>query len=184
MIAWKWLTKWPTIQFTIRFTRPLSVLYMFISRSFRIFIVLCAIILSGVFFRASDVYAVDDPCSTNTVGQSKSQLQAALDACNADIDKWTNILNNTKKESASFANDVAYLTAKINVAQANIKAKSIAISNLGKDINTKQAKINVLSQKIEDGRATLAVLLRKMENLGYLLCSLLMIKNTRQDTMF
>jgi len=138
---------------------------MFTSRSFRIFIVLGAVILSGVFFRVPTVYAVDDPCSTNTVGQSKSQLQAALDACNADIDKWTNILNNTKKESASFANDVAYLTAKINVAQSNIKAKSIAISNLGKDINIKQAKINVLNQKIEDGRATLAVLLRKTSDI-------------------
>lgn len=138
---------------------------MFTSRSFRFFIVLCVIVLSGVFFKVSNVYAIDDPCSTNTNGQSKAQLQAALDACNADVDKWTNILNNTKKESASFANDVAYLTAKINVAQANIKAKSIAISNLGKDIVVKQAKINVLDQKIEDGRATLAVLLRKTSDI-------------------
>jgi len=92
----------------------------------------------------------------------------ALDACNADITKWTNILNSTKKESASFANDVTVLTAKINAAQSNIKAKTIAISNLGRDISNKQVQINVLDQKIRDGRQTLANLLRKTNEIdGY-----------------
>lgn len=144
---------------------------MFTHSSSRVYIFLLTFLFgftSYFLLPTSRVLAVDDPCSTNTIGQSKAQLQAALDACNADIDKWTNILNNTKKESASFANDVAYLTAKINVAQANIKAKNIAISNLGKDINNKQSKINVLNQKIEEGRATLAVLLRKTSDIdGY-----------------
>jgi len=134
---------------------------MFTFGSFRLYIVLYAVILSGVFLKTPVVHAIDDPCSANIEGQSKTQLQVALDACNADVEKWTTILNNTKQESASFATDVAYLTAKINAAQASIKARNIAISNLGKDISNKQAKINTLDQRIEEGRATLAVLLRK-----------------------
>src|SRR3989344_1140595 len=130
---------------------------MKIVRSFKLYI----FFLAFSFLPLVNVHAVDDPCSMNTIGQSKAQLQIALDACNADIEKWTAILNNTKQESASFANDVAFLTAKINVAQANIKAKNIAISNLGKDIVNKQAKINALDQRIEDGRQILANLLRK-----------------------
>lgn len=94
-------------------------------------------------------------------GKTKAQLAIELDACNAEIDKWTNILNNTKKDSASYANDVAYLTAKINAAQANIKAKNIAIANLGKNIIEKQTKINALDNKIEDGRNSLGELIRK-----------------------
>lgn len=106
------------------------------------------------------VYADTDPCSASISGQSHEQLQVSLDACNADIAKWTSILNSTKQDSASFSQEVAALTAKINIAQTNIKAKNIAIANLGKDITAKQATINFLDNKIEQGRVTLANLLR------------------------
>ncbi len=102
-----------------------------------------------------------DVCTMDIAGKSRSQLAIELDACNAEIDKWTNILNNTKKDSASYANDVAYLTAKINAAQANIKAKNIAITNLGKNIVEKEAKITALDNRIEEGRNSLGELIRK-----------------------
>jgi peptidoglycan hydrolase CwlO-like protein len=126
-------------------------------RTFRFFIV-PLILLTG--FNIS-VSAQVDPCSASIAGQSDAQLRAALDACNADIAKWTAILESTKKDSASFAQEVSVLTAKINVAQSNIKAKNIAIANLAKDITAKQTTINVLDNKIERGRASLAEIIRK-----------------------
>jgi membrane-bound lytic murein transglycosylase B len=133
-------------------------------RSFRFSIIFLTLLLgfSYYFFSQTGLVLADtDPCGASITGQSNAQLQAALDACNADIAKWTSILNSVKQDSASFAQDVAALTAKINIAQANIKAKNIAIANLGKDIATKQNTINVLDNKIEQGRATLAEILRK-----------------------
>ncbi len=137
--------------------------YMFTSRTFRFFIVSIALTfgLTSYFLLPTSSFAQVDPCTTNISGQSRSALEEALEACNADIAKWTKILNNAKNESASFANDVAYLTAKIKVAQTNIKAKNIAIANLGKDISSKQTTINSLDNKIERGRASLAEILRK-----------------------
>ena len=100
-------------------------------------------------------------CTNVTSGKSKEQLAVELAACDAEAAKYQTILNNVKKESASYASDVVYLTAKINAAQANIKSKNVAIANLGKNIIEKEAKITALDNKIEDGRNSLGELIRK-----------------------
>jgi membrane-bound lytic murein transglycosylase B len=105
--------------------------------------------------------AQSSACTDSIAGKTQAQLQADLDACNKEIAEWTDVLNNTKKQSASYQRDVAALTAKINAAQANIKSKNIAISNLSKNIAEKQATIVVLDSKLERGRQSLAELLRK-----------------------
>src|ERR1035437_9778797 len=102
-----------------------------------------------------------DPCAANIAGESHAQLQVDLDACNADIAKWTAILNSTKSTTASYQTEVAILTAKINAAQANIKAKNIAIANLGADIKVKQGQINVLQNTLDADTSSLGELIRK-----------------------
>lgn len=105
-------------------------------------------------------------CSSDTTGKSRSQLEQELAACNAEIESWTNTLNKTKQESASFARDVSVLTAKINAAQANIKAKNIAITNLSKDIAVKVGEINVLNGRIDKGKLAIAEILRKTNDIN------------------
>jgi membrane-bound lytic murein transglycosylase B len=139
-----------------------------IRRSFVFFIPILFLVLtlsSTVFFIHPVDAQVADPCSANIAGKTHDELQADLDACNADIAKWTSVLNTTKQDTASYTRDVTLLTAKINAASANINAKNIAIANLGKDISVKQGTINALDQKIETGRQTLAGLLRKTNEL-------------------
>lgn len=109
----------------------------------------------------STVFADTDPCSTSVLGKSNAELQADLDACNAEIDKWTQILNETKKNTASYANEVAQLTAKINAAQANIKAKTVAIANLTSNITQKEKAISTLESQIDADTNSIAELLRK-----------------------
>ena len=104
-------------------------------------------------------------CTSETAGKSRSQLEQELEACNKEIEKWQTTLDKTKQESASFARDVAALTAKINAAQANIKAKNIAITNLSKDIAVKQEKINVLDNRISRGKQAIADILRKTNDI-------------------
>lgn len=125
-----------------------------------VFYIFCAFsLLFGVNFHF--VSAADNACSANTEGKSRSQLERDLEACNQEIAQWTDTLNKTKQESASFARDVAALTAKINAAQANIKGKTIAINNLSKDIAEKQSKITVLNERIQKGKDAIANILRK-----------------------
>lgn len=120
------------------------------------------IIAAGFLGLGSTIRAQSaDPCSSNTAGKSRAQLQADLDACTKEIERWTGILNATKRESASYARDVAALTAKINAAQANIKAKNLAIAGLSKDIAVKQAKITELDDRLSRGKRSIAEILRK-----------------------
>lgn len=106
-------------------------------------------------------FAQADPCSSSIVGKTNAQLQADLDACNAEIDKWTEILNNTKKTTANYATEVAKLTAQINAAKATISAKNIAISKLNSSITQKQSQINTLEGQITSDTELVAELVRK-----------------------
>ncbi|MFH1473132.1 MAG: lytic murein transglycosylase, partial [bacterium] len=107
------------------------------------------------------VVTAESSCSDQVSGKSRAQLEADLEACNKEIEQWTDTLNKTRADSASFSRDVAALTAKINAAQASIKGKNIAIANLSKDIATKQAKISELDSRLAKGKQTVADILRK-----------------------
>ena len=159
---------------------------MNIRRSFvsfhRLFLLLGIFVL--FFYFAPAVHVRADSCTTDITGKSKAELAVELDACNAEITKWTNILNNARKDSASYANDVAYLTAKINAAQANIKAKNIAIANLGKNIIEKEAKITALDNKIEDGRSSLGELIRKTKEIDNYSLAEAMLSNKNLSDFF
>lgn len=114
----------------------------------------------GSTFAVSFVTA-QTACTNVIEGKSRSQLEQELEACNKEIEEWTKTLNETKATSASYARDVAVLTAKINAAQANIKGKNIAINNLSKDIAVKQNKITELDSRLEKGKRSVADILRK-----------------------
>ncbi|CAN5131944.1 hypothetical protein BH11PAT3_BH11PAT3_1120 [soil metagenome] len=129
-------------------------------------------------------HAYADACSSDTVGKSQDQLKLDLEACNAEIAKWTDVLNNTKKDSASFSRDVAVLTAKINAAQAGIKAKNIAMANLTKNITEKQAHITALDAKIEEGRGILGELLRKTSEIDSFSMAEAMLSNQNLSDFF
>lgn len=125
--------------------------------------VLTLVLILSIFvpFVPVDITTAQTACTNVIEGKSRAQLEAELEACNKEIEQWTETLNKTKQDSASYARDVAVLTAKINAAQANIKSKNIAINNLSKDIASKQSQINILDSRLERGKRSVADLLRK-----------------------
>ncbi len=135
------------------------------------------------FFLLSSVDAAE-VCPDQIEGKSKEQLALDLEACNREILRWTETLSNTKKESASFSRDVSALTAKINATQANIKAKNIAISNLGKNIVQKQAAIVELDTQIGRGRQALRALLRKTNEIDSFTVAEAMLSNKDLSEFF
>lgn len=118
------------------------------------------------FLLSPTLVSAQTACTNDTTGKSRAQLEIELEACNQEIIEWTNTLNTTKQQSASYANDVAALTAKINAAQANIKGKNIAISNLSKDIAVKVSEISVLNNRITKGKTAIADILRKTNDIN------------------
>ncbi len=130
------------------------------------------------------VHADDSACTTEVAGKSQDQLQRDLDACNAEIAQWTSILNSTKSTSASYQRDITALTAKINAAQASIKAKTIAIGNLSKTITQKQQKIDDLDTQIDKDHETLSVLLRKTDQIDSSTLAEAMLSNQDLSSFF
>ncbi|MEK7227391.1 MAG: lytic murein transglycosylase [Patescibacteria group bacterium] len=124
------------------------------------------ILLISVSISLPVFVAAQSACTSETAGKSRSQLERELEACNMEIAQWQETLNKTKQESASFARDVAALTAKINAAQANIKGKNIAIANLTKDIAVKQSEISALDARISRGKQAIAAILRKTNDIS------------------
>ena len=125
-----------------------------------------ALILTLGFFGVYHYTSAQGACTSEIAGKSRTQLEQELEACNQEIIQWTETLNRTKNDSASFSRDIAALTAKINAAQANIKGKNIAISNLSKDIAVKQSEIVVLDTRITKGKEAIADILRKTNDLN------------------
>lgn len=104
-------------------------------------------------------------CDDNVEGKSEEQLRADLELCNKEIEQWQGILDGTRDRASTIDGDVKALTAKIKAAEATIKAKNIAISQLTTDINERSSKIASLESVIEDGRASLAQLIRRTHQL-------------------
>lgn len=119
-----------------------------------------------VFLLSPTFVSAQSACTSDTSGKSRSQLEQELEACNKEIEQWTATLNQTKQQSASFSRDVAALTAKINAAQANIKGKNIAITNLTKDIAIKVKEIGTLNGRIDKGKKAIAEILRKTNDIN------------------
>ena len=132
---------------------------------YKLFLFLIAFSLTSYFLLPTSALS-QSACTSDTGGKSRAQLELELEACNKEIEQWTSTLNKTQQESASFQRDVSALTAKINAAQANIKAKNIAISNLAKDIAEKQSEINVLDNRIVIGKKAIAEILRKTNDIN------------------
>ena len=93
------------------------------------------------------------------------QLRAELSVVEKQIAEQTNLLRSKQKETASVQRDIDILNFKIKTSQLNIQAKKIEIARLGTDIGKKVKTISVLNTKIEDGKVSLAKLLRQTREL-------------------
>lgn len=100
-------------------------------------------------------------CNDDIAGKTEAELQEDLARCNEEIKQWQNILNGTRAKVSSIDGEVQALNAKIRAAEATINAKNIAISQLSKDINTRSQTITGLEGRIEDGKESLAQLIRR-----------------------
>lgn len=93
--------------------------------------------------------------------EEEAVLYAERDALTKEIARDQALLDGLKTNTKSLQQDAAVLNAKIKLAKTQIKARNVAIANLGKDINKKIASIGALEARIDNGHESLAQLLRK-----------------------
>ena len=130
------------------------------------------------FFVAPGTQAAFD-CLTLTPSSS----QADKDYCKNELAKIEAELNSLlakqkeqQKTSGTLKGDIDYLTSRINALKTQIKARSLAITQLKVNIAEKVSTIHSLSAKIERERESLAELLRNTnefdnENIVHLILS-------------
>jgi len=99
--------------------------------------------------------------TSQEVDIQEAKLKAEYDQLQKDIVKWQGILDDTRAKASGLQGDITVLNAKIKEAELTIRAKNIAISQLGSDIENKNKTISTLEAKLNKGKDSLAQLIRK-----------------------
>lgn len=92
--------------------------------------------------------------------EERARLEAQYQEIQKEIAQWQSILDDTQLKKNSLQGDVTMLNAQIKKAEAEIKQRSITISNLNAEINARSAKIKNLDQRIVRGQESLAAMLQ------------------------
>ncbi len=100
-----------------------------------------------------------------TANEQEAKLKAEYDQLQVEIVKWQEILVDTQTKAKGIQGDITGLNAKIKEAELTIKAKNIAISQIGKQIEQKNKTITVLEAKVNRGKESLAQLIRKTDQI-------------------
>jgi peptidoglycan hydrolase CwlO-like protein len=122
----------------------------------------------AVFFLATSLWSITLPvhAQTETAAQREARLQQELAQVEQEQRDTEKVLADAQQQSASLKRDILILDTKIKAAELNIKAKNLLIQSLGKDITAKEQTIGQLSDQIDSGRASLAQILRKTNEVG------------------
>lgn len=97
-------------------------------------------------------------------GMSQSECNTLKDQYNKlqdEIAGWEKVLAETRLKKGTLQGDVTLLNAQIKQAEAQIKAKSLAITKLGSEITKRTARIGELESHIGAGLNSLAALIRR-----------------------
>lgn len=139
-----------------------------------------AILFLAGFFVIFPVYAQ----TADVINQQEAKLQAEYDSLQKEINTWQTVLDDTRKKASTIQGDITVLTAKIKEAELMIKQKNIAISQLGKQIIDKSKKIAELQVKLDDGRQSLAQIIRKTNEVDQLSFTEAVFSNTDISELF
>ena len=93
--------------------------------------------------------------------EQRAELQAQYDQLQKEIEQYQKIIDDTKAKANTIQGDVTILDAQVRKAQAEINQRTSSINTLASTINQKSKTIATLETRLEDGRASLAKLLRE-----------------------
>lgn len=122
------------------------------------------------FFAVLAIVAIVLPVMPHAEAQElsdreRARLEEELEDLQKEIAEWQQVLTETQAKKNTLQGDVTLLNAQIKQAEAQIKQKNIAIGNLGTEIKQKSARISELTGKIDEGRESLASLMRRQNQI-------------------
>lgn len=103
---------------------------------------------------------------TESPSDREARLRAELAQVEREQKETEAVLADAQQQSSSLKRDILILDTKIKAAELNIRAKNIVIEGLGKDITKKEQTITNLVGRIDRGRASLAQIMRKTNEVG------------------
>lgn len=126
-------------------------------RAIKIFLfVLITLSFVGVFAFSNKLALAQTTNANGLTPEQEAALRAELADVENQIKEQSKILDAKKGEGTSIARDIAILNAQIKTAQLKIRQHELSINKLGKDITVKSNTIRSLSERIEDGKVSLA----------------------------
>lgn len=102
---------------------------------------------------------------SGAVVNRREALKAELSRLEGEIGEWEKRVGEKQREATSFERDIAILDAQISKAKLQIRARTLAINNLGRAIGAKEESIEVLSATIARQKESLAESLRTMHEI-------------------
>ena len=93
--------------------------------------------------------------------EERARLQAQYDQLQKEIEQYQKIIDDTRAKANTIQGDVTILDTQVKKAQAEINQRTSTINTLASTINQKSKTIATLESRLEDGRASLAKLLRE-----------------------
>ncbi len=93
--------------------------------------------------------------------EERARLQAQYDQLQKEIEQYQKIIDDTRAKANTIQGDVTILDTQIKKAQAEINQRTSTINTLASTINQKTKTIATLESRLQDGRASLAKLLRE-----------------------
>lgn len=91
----------------------------------------------------------------------KAKLRAEYDALQIEIAQWQKVLDEARAKKNTIQGDVSALDAQIKKAETEIRSRNNTISRLAGEINEKSKNISALEERIQEGRESLAKLMRE-----------------------
>ncbi|MFZ2038425.1 MAG: hypothetical protein WAV11_00595 [Minisyncoccia bacterium] len=123
-------------------------------------------------------------CTSDTAGKNRSQLEAILAQCEAEISQQKVILDSTKKQSSLLERTIAETNYKIKVSELEIKARNIKIKQLGDNIYAKSEEITNLNDKIEEIKNSVSNLIRESSTLEQYTMPEILLSNSNLSEFF
>lgn len=97
--------------------------------------------------------------------EERAQLEKEYAKLQEEIASWEKVLAETRAKKGTLQGDVSALNAQIQQAEAQIRAKNLAIRNISNEIKQKTERIGELEFRIDEGRESLASLIRRQNQI-------------------
>lgn len=126
-------------------------------------LVVCAVLF--LFAVASATFPAYLTHAQELSQEERAQLEAEYDKLQDEIAQWEKVLVDTRAKKGTLQGDVTTLNAQIKQAEAQIRAKNLAIGNITSEIKEKTENIGMLESRIGEGQSSLAALIRRQNQI-------------------